>query len=115
MQTATLSPSKLSHWLTLFSASIGVINGLLGCAAVSSYYVNGSLINGFAGMLPGLLNSLTCLATIPLATVGVAFGWIALKHNPDERGLAWVGIALNSLYAANFMLLAFILVSTSRF
>jgi hypothetical protein len=113
MQTPSINSLSRSHQLATISAGIGLINGLVGCAAVSSFYLNGKLTRGFEDGMPGLLNSLTCFATIPIAMVAAAFGFIALKESQSERNLAWVGFALNTLYVVNFVLFSYFIASAA--
>jgi hypothetical protein len=99
------------HQLARFSFFLALVNGLTGCAAVSSFYANAKLIASFADGNMGIANSLVCFATVPLAMLGVALGFIALRTKYEDRNLALVGLAGNGMYVLNFVMFSTVVVS----
>ena len=100
--------------LAMLSIVIALFNGMLGCSSVSSYYYYASLVPNFLVSSGGIINMLFVLATIPLATVGVATSCIELKGRTQNRTVGMLALAVNLLYIANLLLFSPALIAAGR-
>jgi hypothetical protein len=100
--------------LAILSIAIAVINGILGCSSVSAYYYSASLVDKFLTSSPGIINMLFVLATVPLASVGAATGFIGMSDNRERRSLAVFGMVVNLLYVLNIIIFSPALIAAGR-
>ena len=100
--------------LAILSISVALLNGVLGCSSVSAYYYSASLIEQFLTSSSGIISMLFVLATVPLASVGAATGFIGMADRKDNRYVAMFGMTINLLYILNIVIFSPALIAAGR-